>query len=86
MARPLGRSAVSTGHTDIPLTEEGEREAQELRARPRGLMFAEVLTSPLQRRRGLALLGFSFPLVLDRRLQHSPSRLGNERSCLISDT
>ena len=53
-------SGQHTGRTDIPLTERGEREAQELRARLRGLTFATVLTSPLQRaRRTGELAGFA---------------------------
>ena len=53
-------SGQHTGRTDIPLTERGEREAQALRARLRGLTFATVLTSPLQRaRRTGELAGFA---------------------------
>jgi probable phosphoglycerate mutase len=53
-------SGQHTGRTDIPLTERGEREAEELRARLRGLTFAKVLTSPLQRaRRTGELAGFA---------------------------
>ena len=52
-------SGQHTGRTDIPLTERGERDAQALRARLRGLTFARVLTSPLQRaRRTGELAGF----------------------------
>jgi probable phosphoglycerate mutase len=53
-------SGQHTGRTDIPLTERGEREAQQLRARLRGLTFATVFTSPLQRaRRTGELAGFA---------------------------
>src|SRR5437773_12448856 len=38
-----------TGLTDLPLTERGERNARRLGERLRGLAFAKVLTSPLQR-------------------------------------
>jgi broad specificity phosphatase PhoE len=38
-----------TGLTDLPLTERGERNALRLRKRLAGLVFAKVLTSPLQR-------------------------------------
>jgi probable phosphoglycerate mutase len=38
-----------TGLSDIPLTERGERNARRLGERLRGLSFARVLTSPLQR-------------------------------------
>ncbi len=53
-------SRQHTGHTDIPLTEQGEREAQALSARLKGMSFTEVLTSPLQRaRRTAELAGFA---------------------------
>ena len=52
-------SGQHTGRTDIPLTERGERDAQELSARLRGMTFVNVLTSPLQRaRRTGELAGF----------------------------
>jgi probable phosphoglycerate mutase len=52
-------SGQHTGRTDIPLTERGEREAQELSARLQGMTFASVLTSPMQRaRRTAELAGF----------------------------
>lgn len=52
-------SGQHTGCTDIPLTERGERDAQALSARLRGLTFAKVLASPLQRaRRTGELAGF----------------------------
>jgi probable phosphoglycerate mutase len=38
-----------TGLTDVPLTERGERNARQLGARLRGLTFARVSTSPVQR-------------------------------------
>jgi probable phosphoglycerate mutase len=38
-----------TGRTDIPLTERGERNARRLGERLKGLNFAKVLASPLQR-------------------------------------
>jgi broad specificity phosphatase PhoE len=48
-----------TGRTDIPLTERGERNAVRLGERLKGLKFAKVLTSPLQRaRRTCDLAGF----------------------------
>ena len=59
MARPLGRSADSTGRTDIRLTEQGEHAAQELSTRLKDLSFAKVFTSPLQRARQTSdLAGF----------------------------
>src|SRR5437588_4111641 len=52
-------SGQHTGLTDIPLTERGERNARRLGERLRGLTFAHVLTSPLQRaKRTCELAGF----------------------------
>src|SRR5262249_5492088 len=52
-------SGQHTGLTDIPLTERGERNARRLGERLRGLSFAHVLTSPLQRAaRTCELAGF----------------------------
>jgi bisphosphoglycerate-dependent phosphoglycerate mutase len=42
-------SGQHTGLTDLPLTERGERNARRLEERLRGLSFAKVFTSPLQR-------------------------------------
>ena len=44
-------SGQYTGLTDLPLTERGERNARRLGERLRGLSFASVFTSPLQRAR-----------------------------------
>src|SRR5262245_24861249 len=41
-------SGQHTGRTDLPLTERGERNAQRLGERLRGMRFAAILTSPLQ--------------------------------------
>jgi probable phosphoglycerate mutase len=43
------KSGQHTGLTDLPLTECGEEEAGLLGKRLSGLVFAKVLTSPLQR-------------------------------------
>ena len=52
-------SGQHTGHTDLPLTERGERNARRLEDRLRGLTFARVFTSPLQRAvRTCELAGF----------------------------
>jgi broad specificity phosphatase PhoE len=52
-------SGQHTGLTDIPLTERGERNARRLAERLKGLKFAHVFTSPLQRaRRTCELAGF----------------------------
>src|SRR5438270_10342055 len=42
-------SGQHTGLTDLPLTGRGEGNARRLGERLRGLSFARVLTSPLQR-------------------------------------
>jgi probable phosphoglycerate mutase len=48
-----------TGLTDLPLTGRGERNARRLGDRLRGLTFAKVFTSPLQRaERTCELAGF----------------------------
>jgi broad specificity phosphatase PhoE len=53
------RDGRHTGLTDLPLTKQGERNAQRLRERLTGLHFVKVLTSPLQRaRRTSELAGF----------------------------
>ena len=52
-------SGQYTGLTDLPLTERGERNARRLSERLRGLNFAKVFTSPLQRAsRTCELAGF----------------------------
>jgi probable phosphoglycerate mutase len=49
-------SGQHTSFTDIPLTERGERNARSLGERLKGLTFARVFTSPLQRARRTAEL------------------------------
>ena len=44
-------SSQHTGRTDIPLTEQGERDARELAERLRGVNFSRVFTSPRKRAR-----------------------------------
>ncbi len=44
-------SGQHTGSTDLPLTPRGERNARNLGERLRGMTFAKVYTSPLQRAR-----------------------------------
>ena len=52
-------SGQHTGSTDLPLTPRGERNAQRLSERLKGISFAKVFTSPLQRAsRTCALAGF----------------------------
>ncbi len=55
-----------TGLTDLPLTQQGEENARRLATRLRGLKFARVYTSPLQRaRRTCELAGFDSDAELD---------------------
>ena len=62
-------SGQHTGLTDLPLTERGERNARALGERLRGLMFAKVFTSPLQRAtRTCELAGFEPVAEVDRDL------------------
>ena len=59
-------SGQHTGLTDIPLTERGERNARSLGERLKGLTFARVFTSPLQRaRRTCELAGFGSVAEID---------------------
>jgi probable phosphoglycerate mutase len=44
-------SGAHTGRTDIPLTENGVKQAQDLRLRLKGRKFALVLVSPMSRAR-----------------------------------
>jgi broad specificity phosphatase PhoE len=58
-----------TGLTDLPLTEHGERNARHLGERLRGLKFARVFTSPLQRAtRTCELAGFKPAMEIDKDL------------------
>jgi broad specificity phosphatase PhoE len=58
-----------TGLTDLPLTSQGERNAQALAGRLTGLAFAQVFTSPLQRaRKTCALAGFGSVAEVDNDL------------------
>ncbi|MEZ2372731.1 histidine phosphatase family protein [Arthrobacter sp. RCC_34] len=53
------KSGQYTGLTDLPLTEEGERQALRAGGVLKGVEFRDVLTSPLQRaRRTAELAGF----------------------------
>ena len=59
-------SGQHTGLTDIPLTERGERNARRLGERLRGLVFAQVFSSPLIRaRRTCELAGFATQAQVD---------------------
>src|ERR1051326_8440040 len=62
-------SGQYTGLTELPLTERGERNARRLSERLRGLNFAKVFTSPLQRAsRTCELAGFGGVAEIDRDL------------------
>ena len=66
---PWTISGQYTGLTDLPLTERGERNASRLKERLRGLSFAKVFTSPLQRaKRTCELAGFGAVAEIDRDL------------------
>src|SRR5882724_11420326 len=57
------------GLTDLPPTERGERNARRLEERLRGVTFARVFTSPLQRAtRTCELAGFGAVAEVDRDL------------------
>ena len=59
-------SGQHTGTTDLPLTERGERNARSLGERLKGLTFAKVLTSPLQRAmQTCTLTGFAREAEID---------------------
>jgi broad specificity phosphatase PhoE len=62
-------SGQHTGLTDLPLTERGEHNARRLGERLKGLTFAKVFTSPLQRAtRTCELAGFGGAAEVDRNL------------------
>jgi len=62
-------SGQHTGRTDLPLTANGERNARRLGGRLSRLLFAKVLTSPLQRAsRTCELAGFGARAEIDRDL------------------
>lgn len=58
-----------TGLTDLPLTEEGEKQARALAPRLAGVEFALVLCSPLLRARETARLAGFEPHLDDRLLE-----------------
>ena len=62
-------SGQHTGLTDLPPTERGERNARRLEKRLRGVTFAKVFTSRLQRAtRTCELAGFGAVAQIDRDL------------------
>jgi broad specificity phosphatase PhoE len=59
-------SRQHTGRTDLPLTPQGEAEAERLGRRLQGLTFAAVFTSPLRRAvRTCELAGFGSAAEID---------------------
>ena len=56
-------TAQHTGRTDLPLSEQGERQARELGASLTGLRFDRILSSPLRRARRTAELAMPRSLV-----------------------
>ena len=59
-------SGQHTGRTDLPLTENGENQARALGRRLRGLVLAQILTSPSQRAvRTCEITGFGTNAVID---------------------
>jgi len=59
-------SGQHTGSTDLPLTQRGERNAVHLGQRLKGVAFARVFSSPLQRaRRTCELAGFGSVAEID---------------------
>lgn len=65
-ATTWSRDGRHTGRTDLPLDEDGRRQAARLGARLAGEKFALVRTSPLRRaRETCALAGFADQAVVD---------------------
>jgi broad specificity phosphatase PhoE len=63
---PWTLSGQHTGFTDLPLTPNGERNARRLGERLKGMAFAKVFTSPLQRAsRTCELAGFGAMAQID---------------------
>jgi broad specificity phosphatase PhoE len=60
------RAGRHTGRTDVPLLDEGRRQAEQLGTRLRAFSFVEVRSSPLRRaRETCAAAGFADQAVLD---------------------
>src|SRR6185295_5609189 len=59
------KSGQHTSRTDLPLTPEGERRAQNLKTVLSGQAFAQVYSSPMRRARETARLAGFDPLILD---------------------
>lgn len=66
---PWSLTGQHTGLTDLPLTERGERNARRLGDRLKGITFAKIFTSPLQRAsRTCELAGFGAVAEVDKDL------------------
>ena len=77
-------SGQHTGLTDLPLTERGERNARRLEERLRGVTFAKVFTSPLQRAtRTWELAGFGAPEG-NRRTRSACGQTARSNACAPS--
>ena len=64
------RSGQHTSRTDLPLTEDGERRALELKTYLAGRQFALVLTSPMQRAQHTCeLAGYGAQAQIDANLK-----------------
>ena len=63
------RELKHTGRTDVPLTEEGERQARRVGEALRGREFALVLASPLRRARETARLAGFEPELRDELME-----------------
>ena len=63
-------SGAHTSRTDIPLTDHGRQRAEELRDYLKGVSFAKVLTSPMQRARETCeIAGFGQQAVVEENLR-----------------
>ncbi|MDA8092883.1 MAG: histidine phosphatase family protein [Betaproteobacteria bacterium] len=66
---PWSAAGRHTGRTDVPLTAQGEQDAQRLGERLAGKIFTRVFVSPLQRAsRTCALAGFGEKAIADEDL------------------
>src|ERR1700674_3649380 len=63
-------SGAHTGRTDLPLTQNGERQAIAIGRKLNGLEFSLVLSSPLMRARETCrLAGYAGPAIYDENLR-----------------
>jgi broad specificity phosphatase PhoE len=78
-------SGQHTGLTDLPLTNQGERNARQLGKRFEGMTFAKVFSSPLQRAaRTCAIAGFdTYAEVLKDLVEWNYGEYEGRRTCEI---